>query len=118
MNDQRPLYDRELLLLGAKRDAVLELWEVQRYGSDSYAETDYVSIYGMRPADWHVKGVRLLGRTAVECTRDKLGDAVGKDVAAIAATRPPSAPALVIVRSPGPATRCIGCSGTSRAREA
>ena len=96
MNDQRPLYDRELLLLGAKRNAVLELWEVQRYGSDSYGETDYVSIYGMRPADWHVKGVRLLGRTAVECTRDRLGDAVGKDVAAIAATRPPSTPALVV----------------------
>jgi len=98
MNDQRPLYDRELLLLGAKRNAVLELWEVQRYGSDSYGETDYVSIYGMRPADWHVKGVRLLGRTAVECTRDRLADAVGKDVAvaAIAATRPPSAPALVV----------------------
>jgi hypothetical protein len=36
MNDQRPLYDRQLLLLGAKRNAVLELWEVQRYGSDSY----------------------------------------------------------------------------------
>jgi hypothetical protein len=25
-----PLYDRELLLLGAKRNAVLELWEVRR----------------------------------------------------------------------------------------
>ncbi len=69
MNDQ-PRYDRELLLLGAKRNAVLELWEVQRYGSDSYGDTDYVSIYGMRPADWHAKGARLLGRTAVECTRD------------------------------------------------
>src|SRR3984893_519107 len=47
MNDQRPLYDRELRLLGAKRNAVLELWEVQRYGSDSDGDTDYVSIYGM-----------------------------------------------------------------------
>jgi hypothetical protein len=32
MNDQRPLYDSEPLLLGAKRNAVLHLWEVQRYG--------------------------------------------------------------------------------------
>jgi hypothetical protein len=96
MNDLRPLYDRELLLLGAKRNVVLDLWEVQRYGSDSYGDTDYVSIYGMRPADWHAKGVRLLGRTAVECTRDRLGDAIGKDVAAIVATRPPSAPAVVV----------------------
>src|ERR1700724_1420167 len=76
MNDLRPLYDRELLLLGAKRNVVLDLWEVQRYGSDSYGDTDYVSIYGMRPANWHAKGVRFLGRTAVECTRDRLGDAV------------------------------------------
>ncbi len=38
MNDQRLLYDRELLLLGPKRDTVLELWEVQRYGSDSYGD--------------------------------------------------------------------------------
>ena len=96
MNDLRPQYDRELLLLGAKRNVVLDLWEVQRYGSDSYGDTDYVSIYGMRPADWHAKGVRLLGRTAVECTRDRLGDAIGKDVAGIVATRPPSIPAVVV----------------------
>ena len=96
MSDELPLYDRELLLLGAKRNAVLELWEVQRYGSDSYGDTDYVSVYGMRPADWHAKGARLLGRTAVECTRDRLADAIGKDVAAIAGPRPPGARALVV----------------------
>ena len=33
------------------RNAVLELWEVHRYGTDSYGDADYVSIYGMRPAD-------------------------------------------------------------------
>ena len=32
MNEQRQQYDRELLLFGAKRNAVLELSEVQRYG--------------------------------------------------------------------------------------
>lgn len=94
--DQRPTYDRQLLLGGAKRNAVLELWEVQRYGNDSYGDADYVSIYGMRPADWYAKGVRLLGRTAVECTRDGLADAIGEDVAAIAATAPATAGALVI----------------------
>jgi hypothetical protein len=96
MNDQRPMYDRELLLGGAKRNAVLELWEVQRYGNDSYGDVDYVSIYGMRPVDWHAKGVRVLGRTAVECTRDGLGDAIGQVVAAIVTTRPPKAPVLVV----------------------
>jgi hypothetical protein len=60
------------------------------------AITDYVSIYGMRPSDWHAKGARVLGRTAVECTRDGLGDAVGKDVAAIAATCPATSGMLVV----------------------
>jgi hypothetical protein len=88
MSDKLPVYDRELLLLGAKRNAVLDLWEVQRYGSDSYGDTDYISVYGMRPDDWHARGARLLGRTAVECTRDGLGDAIGKEVAAIAGPTP------------------------------
>jgi len=87
MRDPVPAYDRELLLAGAKRDTVLELWEVQRYGSDSYGDPDYVSIYGMAPADWYARGARVLGRTAVECTRDGLGNAIGKDVAEVAAKR-------------------------------
>jgi 16S rRNA G966 N2-methylase RsmD len=89
-------YDRALLLGGEKRNAELELWEVQRYGTDSYGDADYVSIYGMPPADWHAKGVRLLGRTAVECTRDKLGDLIGKDIATFAGTAPTTAGALVL----------------------
>jgi hypothetical protein len=90
------MYDRQLLLGGAKRDAVLALWEVQRYGTDTYGDADYVSVYGMRPAEWHARGVRLLGRTAVECTRDGLGDAIGKDVAAIGAGAPNAVGALVV----------------------
>lgn len=96
MNDQQPRYDRELLLFGPKRNAVLELWEVQRYGDDSYGDVDYVSMYGMRPPDWYTKGVRLMGRTVVECTRDGLGDAIGKDVAAIVAKHPAPAPIVVV----------------------
>ena len=80
------VYDRQLLLGGAKRNAVLELWEVHRYGADSYGDADYVSIYGRRPSDWYTRGIRLLGRTAVECTRDGVGDAIGRDIAAIAGT--------------------------------
>ena len=67
------IYDRSLVLAGPKRTAILQLWEVERYGRDSYGDGDYVSIYGMRPADWFRRGVRVLGRTAVECTRDCLG---------------------------------------------
>jgi hypothetical protein len=36
MNDNRPMYDRELLLHGAQRDAALDLWEVQGDGLDSF----------------------------------------------------------------------------------
>ena len=50
MRHQDQKYDRALLLSGAKRNEVLELWEVRRYGTDSYGDADYVSIYGMRPA--------------------------------------------------------------------
>src|SRR5215813_7989229 len=89
-------YDRSLLLSGARRNEILELWEVQQYGIDSYYDADYVSIYDMRPSEWYAKGVRLLGRTAVECTRDKLAQAIGKDVAATAARGPSNAGVLVI----------------------
>jgi hypothetical protein len=93
--DQDQKYDRGLLLLGAKRNEILELWEVERYGIDSFGDSNYVSIYGRPPADWHANGARLLGRTVVECTRDALGDAIGKDVAAVAASVPHMVGALV-----------------------
>jgi len=93
--EQHVIYDRQLLL-GVKRNALVELREVEQYGIDSYGDPDYVSIYGMRPPEWYAKGVRLLGRTAVECTRDKLGDAISRDVAATAATSPVNRPPLVI----------------------
>jgi hypothetical protein len=86
-------YGRELLLHGEKRNAVLDLPEIRRYGIESYGNANYVSIYGLQPAQWYARGIRLLGRTAVECTRDALGSAVGQDVAAIA---PDSAHAIVV----------------------
>src|SRR5215813_11129924 len=94
--EQSPIYNRKLLLDGKKRNAVLDLWEVRRYGADSYGDVDYVSIYGMRPAAWYAKGVRLLGRTAVECTRDPLGEMIGKDVAAVSARAPHTTGVLVV----------------------
>ena len=126
MNDVAPRYGREFLLAGAKRNTVLELWEVERYGSDSYGDPDYVSLYGMRPAEWYAKGVRILGRTAVECTRDPLGHAIGKDVAAIATKRPLTPRTLVIDPFAGsgntlywllrhlPGTRSIGFESDAR----
>src|SRR5262249_15629857 len=96
MNERSQRYDRELLLLGAQRKTVLDLSEVELYGRDSYGEIDAGSISGMRPVEWYAKGVRLLGRTAVECTRDQLGNAIGKGAATIAATSPPAPRTLVV----------------------
>ena len=76
-------YDR-WFLLGEKRNELLALWEVEQYGRDSFGDPDYVSIYGLAPREWYARGVRILGRTAVECTRDRLADQIGRDVAAIA----------------------------------
>ena len=84
----RVVHDRALLLYGCKRNEVLNLAEIEQYGLDSFADADYVSIYGMPPREWYRRGVRLLGRTAVECTRDALGDHIGRDVASVAIRMP------------------------------
>ena len=117
---QATRYDRELLLYGAKRDAVLELSEVQKYGADSYGNENYTSIYGLRPPEWYGRGIRLLGRTVVECTRDEFADEIGRDIAVIANTLD-SASTLVIDPFAGsgntlywmlrhlPAARGLGC---------
>jgi len=68
------VYDRALLLHGSKRNEVLTLAEIEQYGLQSFADANYVSIYGMPPREWYRHGIRLPGRTAVECTRDALGD--------------------------------------------
>jgi hypothetical protein len=84
----KPDYDRALLLHGPKRDEVLTLEEVRQYGIDSFSDPDYLQIYGMAPAVWYRQGIRLLGRTAVECTRDALANRIGRDIASIAAALP------------------------------
>lgn len=90
------MYNRALLLSEAKRNDVLTLREVQQYGIDSFSDADYVRIYGMPPAEWYGRGIRLLARTAVECTRDALGDRMGRDVAAVIAKWPAQTRFVVI----------------------
>src|SRR5215218_358859 len=84
-----PHYDRDFLLSPGKRNQIVELWEVERFGRDSFGDSDAVSLYGMKPAEWHAKGVRILARTALEAVRDPLGERIGQDVARVAATAPP-----------------------------
>jgi hypothetical protein len=89
-------YDRQLLLGEPKRSQVLALQEVQQYGADSFGDPEYVSLYGLTPPAWYARGVRILGRTAVECTRDHLGDLIGRDIADIALTAFDSKASVVI----------------------
>ena len=62
-NAQSRVYDRALLLHGSKRNEMLTLAEIELYGVDSFADADYISIYGMPPREWYRHGIRLLGRT-------------------------------------------------------
>ena len=94
-NSRLRVYDRALLLHGSKRDQVLALAEIERYGLDCFGNGDHVSIYGMPPREWYRQGIRVLGRTAVECTGDALGNRIGRDVASVA-TRMPSNQLVVI----------------------
>ena len=75
---------------------VLTLEEVERYGIDSFGDANYISIYGMTPSQWYGRGIRLLGRTAVECTRDVLVNRIGRDIAQVVATLPTATPFTVI----------------------
>ncbi len=81
--DSLPLYDRDFLLSSAKRNQLVELWEVEKFGRDSFGDPDAVSLYGMKPAEWYGKGVRILARTTLEAVRDPLGNLIGADVARV-----------------------------------
>jgi hypothetical protein len=73
-----PRYDRDFI----------ELWEAEKFGRDSFGAPDAVSLYGMPPAQWYARGVRILARTTLEAVRDPLGNRIGQDVARVAATAP------------------------------
>ncbi len=94
-NDMR-IYERTFLLSQEKRDQTMELWEVLKYGVDSFSDSSYVRIDGMSPAEWYERGIRLLARTTVECVRDALGELIGKDVASVLQDAPSAAKFIVI----------------------
>src|SRR5690348_9118317 len=57
-------------LLGEKRSSVLSLDELHRVGEEFYEDPEGLRLYGMRPSDYYELGVRLAGRTAIECAND------------------------------------------------
>jgi len=50
-------YDRAFLLSEGKRNLVMDLWEVQKYGLDSFSDPEYVCIYGDGPRRNGIAGV-------------------------------------------------------------
>jgi 16S rRNA G966 N2-methylase RsmD len=69
----------------------MELWEIRKYGFDYFGDPDYVHLYGMPPAEWYRRGIRLLARTTVECVRDSLGDLIGQEILRVLLSLPASA---------------------------
>jgi hypothetical protein len=81
--DSDPKYDRSFLLSSEKRNQLIELWEVEKYGNDCFEDPDHVHLYGMAPKEWYAKGVRILARTCLEAVKDPLGSKIGSDIAEV-----------------------------------
>jgi hypothetical protein len=73
-------FDRDFLLSPEKRNQMIELWEVEKYGRDCFNDPDRVHLYGMAPKEWFARGVRILARTCLEAVKDPLGNKIGADV--------------------------------------
>jgi hypothetical protein len=89
-------YDRDFLLSPEKRNQVVELWEVEKYGSDCFADRDHVHLYGLKPKGWYERGVRILARTCLEAVKDPLGNKIGADIAEVVARAPGGRPVGVL----------------------
>ena len=76
-------YDRDFLLSPAKRNQLVELWEVEKYGRDCFNDPDHVHLYGLPPKAWYERGVRILARTCLEAVKDPLGNKIGSDIAEV-----------------------------------
>ena len=81
-------YDRDFLLSPEKRNQIVELWEVEKYGRDCFNDPNHVHLYGMSPGEWYGRGVRILARTCLEAVKDPLGNEIGRNVAEIIARAP------------------------------
>src|SRR5262245_33137952 len=83
--DTNRKYDRDFLLSPEKRNQLIELWEVEKYGRDCFNDPNHVHLYGMPPKEWYERGVRILARTCLEAVKDPLGNKIGSDIAEVVA---------------------------------
>jgi hypothetical protein len=86
--DTNRKYDRDFLLSPKKRNQLIELWEVEKYGRDCFNDPNHVHLYGMPPKEWYERGVRILARTCLEAVTDPLGNKIGGDIAEVVARAP------------------------------
>jgi len=56
-----PAYDRQLLLEGAKAECRTRPDRGAAIRDRKLGDPDYVCIYGLRPADWYGRGIRIWG---------------------------------------------------------
>ena len=89
-------YDRDFLLSPEKRNQLMELWEVEKYGRDCFGDPDHVHLYGMTPKEWYDRGVRILARTCREAVKDPLGNKIGADIAEVVARASTNRPIGVV----------------------
>lgn len=67
----------------------LTIREIRRAGWELAGNPTDLRIFGLNPLAWYVLGVRILGRTAVELTRDLHAEFVAVSVAQTLASRAP-----------------------------
>jgi hypothetical protein len=89
-------YDRDFLLSPEKRNQLVELWEVEKYGRDCFNDPSHVHLYGMPPKEWYARGVRILARTCLEAVKDPLGNKIGSDIAEVVARSSVNRPVGVV----------------------
>src|SRR6516165_5895445 len=81
-------YDRDFLLSTEKRNQLIDLWEVEKYGKDCFGDPNHVHLYGMPPKEWYGRGVRILARTCLDPLGNKIGEDVAEVVARVSDKRP------------------------------
>jgi hypothetical protein len=70
-------------LLGPRRYDVLSLSDVMEAGRVMTGDPNGMAFYGLAPAVWYARGVRLLGRTCVEATPDVTARPIARTVHAL-----------------------------------
>ncbi|MYW05760.1 hypothetical protein [Streptomyces sp. SID3343] len=97
-----PAFDHEAYfrfrddLLGPSRNRILTAAELCEAGRLIYGDPNGLSLYGIPAPEMEAKGIRLLGRTTIECCVDAHATAVAQAVAEVQAGLPPVEDAMIV----------------------